>query len=375
MKKTLIALAAVAATSAAFAQSSVTAYGLIDLGVAASKDSYRDGAATQSFKKNGLESMLNGSRFGFRGTEDLGGGLKGNFLLEYAVQPDEATTSMANRQAYVGLAGEFGEVRLGRQYTAYHSHQAGFDMVNGNTNTLPGYLVGWTTRVRSSNAINYTTPNFSGVTASVQYGFGESVDASGVANDKNNNNWGFNLKYANGPLVVGLGYDKVKNPKGTAGDTVEDPAVINWTPVTGASKTNKAQGFAGFEGSDSLTTYNLAASYDLGVAKVAVQYFNAKEKYAAGEGDGKFTGYVLGVSAPVTSALTLSASYSDGTVKESGVKVDDAKGYQLLAGYALSKRTTVYAAYGQDKLKATDGSEEAKRSQYGVGVRDRKSVV
>jgi len=369
MKKTLIALAAVAATSAAFAQSSVTAYGLIDLGVAASKDSYRDGAATQSFKKNGLESMLNGSRFGFRGTEDLGGGLKGNFLLEYAVQPDEATTSMANRQAYVGLAGEFGEVRLGRQYTAYHSHQAGFDMVNGNTNTLPGYLVGWTTRVRSSNAINYTTPNFSGVTASVQYGFGESVDASGVANDKNNNNWGFNLKYANGPLVVGLGYDKVKNPKGTAGDTVEDPAVINWTPVTGASKTNKAQGFAGFEGSDSLTTYNLAASYDLGVAKVAVQYFNAKEKYAAGEGDGKFTGYVLGVSAPVTSALTLSASYSDGTVKESGVKVDDAKGYQLLAGYALSKRTTVYAAYGQDKLKATDGSEEAKRSQYGVGVR------
>jgi len=369
MKKTLIALAAVAATSAAFAQSSVTAFGLIDLGVASSKDSYRNGAATLSFKKNGLESMINGSRFGFRGTEDLGGGLKANFLLEYAVQPDEATTSMANRQAYVGFSGDFGEVRLGRQYTAYHAHQGGFDLVNGNTNTLPGYLVGWTTRVRNSNAINYTTPNFSGLTASVQYGFGESVDASNVANDKNNNTWGFNVKYASGPLTVGFGYDKVNDPRAAAASSSAlTPGLINWTPVTGASNANPSEGFAGFTGSDSLTAYNLAASYDFGVAKVSAQYFNMKEKFAVAD-SAKFTGYVLGVSAPVTGALTLSASYSDGTAKDNGVKVADAKGYQLLAGYALSKRTTVYAAYGQDKFKDADGTAEAKRSQYGVGVR------
>ena len=358
----------------------MTLYGLVDLGVAQSKDTATLNGVSASIKKSEMTSMINGPRIGFKGTEDLGGGLKANFLMEYGVQPDDgaASTTMNNRQSFVGVEGGFGTVNLGRQYTAYHAHQGAFDMVNGNTNTLVGPVVCYTTRVSASNAMLYTTPSFSGVTATVMYGFGET--AKTAAGTKKNDSTGLNVKYANGPLTLGVGYDSVKNPDTATSTTVDNASLINWSPVTGASATNKGDGLAGQNGSEKLNVYNLAASYDLGVAKIAGQYFDLKEtKYAGTAGvSAKLNGFNLGVSVPM-GAITLAASYSkaDVDVDAAGLSanVAEIKGHQFLATYALSKRSTVYAAYGQDKLSTSGvissfgANADVKRQQYGVGLR------
>jgi len=134
MKKSLIALAALAATSA-FAQSSVTMYGNFDVGYGDHKTTSRDGTA---FTKTAgvMDGSWAGSRLGFRGTEDLGGGLKANFLIEQGINvtsPEAFNQRVAsgghqiagsstysigsNRQTYAGISGGFGEIRAGYQYT------------------------------------------------------------------------------------------------------------------------------------------------------------------------------------------------------------------------------------------------------------------
>lgn len=351
MKKSLIAVAALAATGA-FAQSSVTLYGLVDLGVAQSKDT----GTGITYKKTGLESMINGSRLGFKGSEDLGGGMKANFTYELGLNPDEVPANFGanNRQSFVGLSGNFGEVRLGRQYTPYHSLQGAFDQVNGNTNTLIGNVQSaFTSRVRASNAIQYATPNFSGFTGTVQYGFGESVPAPGAS--KTGDNFGLSLVYANGPLAVGYAYDQVKRPAAN---------VISWSRITGGGTV----GLLGVAGSDKYTVNGLSGSYDFGVAKAAAQWYDAKEDGAGAAADTKFTGYQLGVSAPF-GAFGVGATYNAAKAKVAGVKVADVKGYQLLGTYALSKRTTAYVAYGQDKVDFVGTTLDPKRQQYGVGLR------
>jgi predicted porin len=136
MKKSLVALAALAAVGAASAQSTVTLYGVADVWLGSQKVETRPNGnvAFTGVRQNLLNSGgYNGSRFGFRGTEDLGGGLKANFVLEQGITVDDGKMAdtkdfrQFNRQAYVGFSGGFGEVRLGRQYTAY-------DTLRGATN-------------------------------------------------------------------------------------------------------------------------------------------------------------------------------------------------------------------------------------------------
>ena len=114
MKKTLIALAAVAATGAAMAQSSVTIYGVVDVGFTSVNNS-----GVGSTDNTGLTSSnMTTNRLGFRGTEDLGGGLKANFQVETSLAADApAASSIGDRGAWVGLSGGFGEIRLGREYS------------------------------------------------------------------------------------------------------------------------------------------------------------------------------------------------------------------------------------------------------------------
>jgi predicted porin len=157
MKKSLIALAALAAVSgAAQAQSSITIYGILDAGYS-SKDSdttkYSASTNTNTMTKtktsgiagNGAEST---SRLGFRGTEDLGGGLKANFVFETALNPAESTLSaFNNRQAFVGLEGGFGTITAGTVYSAAHSLAAGF-----SASTLPN-VVGDVMYVQSGGSL------------------------------------------------------------------------------------------------------------------------------------------------------------------------------------------------------------------------------
>jgi predicted porin len=142
MKKSLIALAVMAASGASFAQSTVSLYGIADAWVGRTTAT---GAPSQVKLDSG---GVSGSRFGFKGSEDLGGGLKANFLLEQGFNLDDGTqanaTQMFSRQAYLGFSGGFGEVKLGKVFSAY-------DDISGMTNAA--FDSAFTTPLRLSAAL------------------------------------------------------------------------------------------------------------------------------------------------------------------------------------------------------------------------------
>ena len=198
MKKSLIALAVLAASGAAMAQSSVTLYGVADAGV-----TYLNGNDNWSGVTSGNNLT---SRLGFRGTEDLGGGLKANFVLEGGFNLDngDGASSYAGakagegfqfkRRSTVGLAGSFGEVRLGRELTAAYNATARYDVfgsvgigqsrlwADGNIadpiNNVNANAGAVTTNQRISNALTYVSPDFSGFKVGVNYGFGETTNGN-----------------------------------------------------------------------------------------------------------------------------------------------------------------------------------------------------
>ena len=214
MKKSLIALAAVAATGAAFAQSSVTLYGVVDTSVAHVK-----GEESVS----GMLSQGNStSRLGFRGVEDLGNGLKAEFVLEGQVNPDDGTGASKDkgfdftRQSTVGLtSSEFGTVRLGRALTASYNAVSRYDMFG--TVGL-GSTLAWASAYgygnRSNNMISYISPKFAGFGVGIDYGFGEKES------NRENRYVGIGATYDNGPLSIGVGYDQKNTVSLVVGDTV-----------------------------------------------------------------------------------------------------------------------------------------------------------
>jgi len=234
MKKTLI-VAAVAASfaTAANAQSSVTLYGLIDAGFTYVNNEAAPNTAKGSAAAFRLSSgNLNGSRWGLRGTEDLGGGMKAIFTLESGFsmgngqalqgQNGSASGTEFGRQAFAGIStAQFGTVTLGRQYDSvvdylapltangswggtYFSHP--FD----NDNTQNSFRV--------NNSVKYQSANYSGLTFGGLYGF--SNQAGGFAN---NRAYSAGAQYANGPLKVAAAYLQLQNPSSsTAGGAMTD---------------------------------------------------------------------------------------------------------------------------------------------------------
>ena len=338
-------MAAVSGT--AFAQSSVTIYGIVDLGYQSSKATVAGDSYKQSAMANGTQS---GSRIGFKGTEDLGGGLKANFVVEAGIKPDEADMEFgkSNRQSFVGLEGGFGTFNMGRQYTLHHSNQGAADLFGNIGNA--GYIGGIDSLVRVSNSFVYTSPSFSGVTAAAQIGLGETVTTG--ATEKANELTAFRLAYANGPISAGFAHETVKNATAAigavkfAGVTVED-----------------------LGGVDKRVASNLFAAYDFGVAKVS--FLNNNSKFTVdGDGSIKWKANTLTASVPM-GATTLLAGLGNGKITADGSSDNiKAKAYQLGASYALSKRTNVFAFTGQTKLSySDDAAATAKLTQTTVGVR------
>ncbi len=328
MKKTLIALAAVAATGAAFAQSTVTLYGVVDQGYNTDKKT----VGTVATKTTGLTSILSGSRFGFKGTEDLGGGLAANFVLEYSVQPDDAATSMANRQSFVGLSGAFGSVNLGRQYTQIHSLQGAFD-ANGNA-TAAGWLGSGTSTVRQSNAIVYSTPSFSGFSAALELGFAEAAQG-GATNVTGNagNTTALGLNYANGPLTVKAATESIKLAK------------LSYAAPGIATAVDLSDALA------NRTANSIGASYDLGVAKL-MAITGTEENATSGARINKGTSISATVPFGATTLKVGLLNDQNSNKDKTSVGVD----------YALSKRTTVSA----DTFKTRN---DAAGQQTWIGVR------
>lgn len=354
MKKSLIALAVLAASGAAMAQSSVTLFGIIDAGV-----SYVDNATANGGNKYGLGTSGNAtSRIGFRGVEDLGGGLKAGFWLEGEVFADDGNANGLNfkRRSTVGLEGSFGEVRLGRELTAGYSKTMSYDLFSQTgigqfsgwsnwdsvspINAFAGSTQGDASGVRANNMISYYTPNFGGFKGGISYGFDEKV----VAGTSAGRYVGGNVSYDNGPISVAVSYDRLNVVK------------------------------AGVEGDkDTLT---LGASYNLGVAKLIGIAQQHDYSYNVGA-DRKYNNYALGVSAPVGGAGEVKLQYA-----RYDQKAIDGKADQLSLGYVhnLSKRTAVYGTVAYLKNKgnsnlglqakgvntAANGNEKQTGVQVGV---------
>jgi predicted porin len=299
MKKSLIALAVLAASGAAFAQSSVTLYGVADLWVGkVNKNDVRAG-----------DDGLAGSRLGFKGTEDLGGGLKAGFQLEQGLDLSNGSTDAPTfkRQANLSLSSALGTVKIGRSFTAmddvFGAGNSGFD---SELSASGVWLNGYTSAADAQ--LYYASPSYAGfsVAGSTQ------LDGNKVGGKVSS----FNIQYANGPIAAAVGY--------------EDDA-------------------AGKEGT------MLNGSYDLGMAKLMASYYTTKPNVGASTNS-----YQIGANVPVSSVLTLSVGYANSKTK--GGQADSAFG--VAAGYSLSKRTTVYGGFRTADVK----SGAADKDLVAVGI-------
>jgi len=360
MKKSLIALAVLGAIAgAAQAQSSVTIYGIVDTGIVyTSKVSTATGANGLS-SNNGSKFSVNsgviqGSRLGFKGVEDLGGGLKALFQLEAGFNNDNGalngqdkvsgTTNLFRRKSVVGLGGNFGSVLLGRQtdilddvsqWTSVQDFGGVTGSVGHNFDRLEG--------TRTNNSIRYNTPDLSGFTGSLIYGFGETAGKTSAGQS-----FGLGGQYANGPLGLFAAYYQSK-----LGTTASDTSILGSTAFAGH----------GSAGDTALKTFSLGASYQVGPARLYGNWSRTKQPLAfsstaattgviqpgsfivGGFNNTKADIFELGVNYAVTAPLHLLASvqYNKLTFADAGSAKGKLTQINLGTDYFLSKRTDLYA--------------------------------
>jgi len=358
MKKTLLLLAVLGAfTGTASAQTNVTIYGLLDAGV-----HYRDNGADTNNKTWGVDSgQASGSRLGFRGTEDLGGGLAAIFTLESGVNVDDGTlgqgitgsanspalTRLFGRQAFVGLSGNFGAVKFGRQYAPIRVAVESVDPfgVSGAGNAANFFNVHGE---RTDNTVNYSTANFGGFSGQAAYSFGEIAGDASAGRQI-----GLSAAYANGPLKLIAAYHK-QNLLGGGSATL--------FPATPSGDAKTAM---------------LGSTYDFGVAKLHAAYSQSKGNDAAGVSNLDHKDAMIGASVPV-GAGTILASYIRRDDKIAGAAGASRDANQIALGYVhnLSKRTDLYAMYARtrnDEGAALNGAAYAGAdpSTFMAGVRHR----
>lgn len=401
MKKSLIALAALAATGLVSAQSSVTMFGLVDVAYGAHKTSSRDGTA---FTKTGgvMDGSQAGSRIGFRGTEDLGGGLKANFHLEQGISPTQPEgydirtgsgahqivgngthTTGNNRQTFLGLGGGFGEVRIGYQYTNSYDLVT-FNGLNPSEFQGGNYQNASHANGTRANVITYIAPTISGLTLKVQVGGGTgrgTVEASTVAGGngftKNNNKYMSLLAvYKAGNLTVGAAYSKADLTQENAVGAQTTNAFGVVSPVNGtANLTTGAVTFSGATAANTRTSrspkaLHIVGGYNFGMARVAATITDASN-------DGSFTSATASKTKAQQFALWVPFGAAEAFISTGKSKVTptnaaattDQKGTAFGVRYNLSKRTVAYAFSGTDKNSALTGSTAGyKDSKTAVGV-------
>ncbi|KVG66630.1 porin [Burkholderia pseudomultivorans] len=337
MKKSLLALVALGAfAGAAHAQSSVTLYGIIDEGLL-----FNNNAGGKHLYSM-ASGVMQGSRFGLRGTEDLGGGLKAIFTLENGFDVNSGKLGqgslMFGRQAYVGLSSNFGTVTLGRQYDSVVDFvgplEAG-DQWGGYIAAHPGDLDNFNNAYRVNNAIKYTSPTYAG------FSFGGLYSLGGIAGQfARNQVWSLGAGYNNGPLVLGVGYLNARTP-GNAGGMFNNGSTASAAPVSspvyGAYANN----------ANTYQVIGAGGAYTFGAATIGATYSNTKFKgFSVGpyvNQTATFNNGEINFKYQLTPALILGAAYD----YTQGSKIDGnsaAKYHQGSLGvdYFLSKRTDVY---------------------------------
>jgi predicted porin len=357
MKKSLLALAALGTfAGAAHAQSSVTLYGIVDAGLA-----YANNIGGNKLYETSAGN-LQGDRWGLRGTEDLGGGLKALFVLENGFNAFSGKLGQGGdefgRQAYVGLSSQFGTVTLGRQYDSVVDYTGALE-VGSQWATFyaahPGDLDNMNNSNRVNNSIKYASANYSGIT------FGGLYSLGGVAGQFNRNQiFSAGLGYAQGPLVLGAGYFNVKNPNYSFfGNNSSSSAT--------ASNMTGSQVYSGFASAKTQQVLSAGGAYTFGPATVGATYSNTQFKdlgqtavagaRAVVGGNAKFHNAELNFKYQLTPALLLGAAYD--YTKAYSIANEKIHQGVLGADYFLSKRTDLYVdgiyqhASGTNSLNAT----------------------
>lgn len=349
MKKSLLALAVLSSFAVgAQAQSSVTVYGVMDMAL-----QYQDmGAAAGS--TTALDSGIQaGSRLGFKGSEDLGSGLKANFQLEMGINADTGASAQGGttfgRQAYVGLSGDFGAVNLGRQYTPVFIAIDSFDPFStGMTSSTAGYgTSGFGAAeyfdhggVRMNNSITYSTNNMGGFAVNAAYGMGTETPG----NTSSGRYIGLSGTYTAGPLFLELAYSD-------SNTAVPSPLV-----------STKSYLLAGTYNFGAVTLHGAFQQIENGGAVTVANYNKDRQVYS------------IGASVPV-GAGTFIANY----INSNNDAVNAANASQIAVGYthALSKRTNLFTTLSQaeNDANARFGSSDVEPAagktakMFNVGIR------
>ena len=341
MKKSLIALAVMAASGASMAQ--VTLYGVADVAVGATNTAPAAGVFSKmngdKFQAIANDTLNNGnSRFGLKGTEKIGGLTAGfNFEAAVSLATGETEANTFARQSNISLAGGFGELVIGRQFTTSYDTVATWELTGAANYSAVASQFGYVgAGPRENAAIKYNSPKFAGFGASVTgvlEGNGQYPVKDAAGNVSNKGKYDIGLTYANDKLAAGLSFNKVTDVSENA---------------------------------------SLGAKYNFGMATVAASVNSLK-----GGPGGNSTlkeGYSLGVSAPI-GAFTLTADVAqatktntykaDGTAVDTGTKTN----FLVEAKYALSKRTFVYAAFLRDG-KLGNVAEKDANGNLNVGGKD-----
>lgn len=319
MQRTLIAMAVLAASSAAMAQSSVTLYGRVDTGIGNEK-TLAGGSQTKM-----VDGGLTTSRLGFRGTEDLGGGLSALFQLEQRLDLSSGALQAPSFKAasLVGLSGGFGTVKLGRMTTVFDDARA----VSYSSNVFDSTFTPASNGVykdaggdyasRFNSQVRYDSPSFGGFYGGASYAFEQTA---GVGDKLT----AVQVGYKAGPMHVVVGHQNEKTKS-------------KFTALSG--------------------------SYDFGVASLSAG-FNQRSGTTSDDNE-----YTFGVNVPM-GAVNLSAGYAASETESSaGATTAKASGFGFGATYSLSKRTRLYAGYRSHDVKNAAGVKTTDTTLYAAGVR------
>jgi predicted porin len=338
MKKSLLALAALGAfAGVAHAQSSVTLYGIVDEGFNINTN------AGGKHLYNLSSGVLQGSRWGLRGTEDLGGGLKAIFVLENGFDTNTGKLGQGGllfgRQAFVGLSSNYGSITLGRQYDSAVDYVGPLevgDQWGGYITAHPGDLDNLNNDYRVNNSIKFTSNNYNGLT------FGGLYSLGGVAGETGRNQiFSLGAGYANGPLVLGAAYLNARNPAVSFfgnNTSTSTPSAVTSPVIAGYTSANTYQVIAA------------GGAYTFGAATIGGTYSNTKFMNLGSSAASPFSGQTatfnngeVNFKYQLTPALLVGAAYD--YTRGSKIEGNSAPEYHqgsLGIDYFLSKRTDIY---------------------------------
>lgn len=425
MKKSLLAVAAIGAfASAAQAQSSVSVYGIMDVGFQGVTSrgpltTTNASPTNQNFTRFSGEGAQTTSRLGFRGTEDLGGGMSAFFTAEFGLNPTDnnlsgnANSGLFNRQSFVGIAQKgVGRAAIGTQYTPIHMAVGRTDP--GQQNNMVGSVI-YTTNasqgqgqtaqsytVRYNNALTlqtermagfqlnaiYTNNNGQGNNTTTSLPFNgtqtQTVNASGTyatsasnvtatgLGQSNNQGWGIGANYVWKKLNVDAAYQTSKQTTFQAGSQVA--GALPATTSVGRIPANVLGTSLG------MTQMYAGAVYDFGILKAYAGYINAKyESNVNSNSYATRSGQQIGVRGNWTPKIESWASVGNGIMTAgSGINIptvaatqqsQNFTAYQLGTNYILSKRTNLYAIFGATQVSGSSVNMSEGGSSYGIGAR------